>query len=71
MTQLIDIFNSIEELEAQIKDLMTFKREAYAQAKNQGFDTKIIRKVIRIRKNRKEYQQEIDNVALYLNQIKE
>ena len=40
----------IERVEEEIKGLMDDKKEIYAEAKGNGFDVKILREVIRVRK---------------------
>jgi uncharacterized protein (UPF0335 family) len=48
--QLRTIVERIEQVEEEIKELNEAKREIYAEAKSNGFDVKIIRQVIRVRK---------------------
>src|SRR4029078_8832077 len=48
--QLRTIVERIEHIEAEIKELTEAKKEIYAEAKGNGFDVKILREVIRIRK---------------------
>ncbi|HYY84112.1 MAG TPA: DUF2312 domain-containing protein, partial [Beijerinckiaceae bacterium] len=50
----------IERLEEEIKQLSDDKKDIYAEAKGQGFDVKILREVIRIRK---QDQKELDEHA--------
>ena len=40
----------IERLEAEIKGLSDDKKDIYAEAKGDGFDVKIVREVVRLRK---------------------
>lgn len=47
--QLSRIVERIERLEEEKAAVATHVREVYAEAKSQGFDPKIIRKVIRLR----------------------
>jgi uncharacterized protein (UPF0335 family) len=65
--QLKSIIERIERLEEEKKALMEDIKEVYAEAKGNGFDAKIIRKVVSIRKQetaeRVEQEQLID---LYL-----
>lgn len=47
LTQFID---RIERLEQEKSDLQADIREVYAEAKGQGFDTKVMRQIIKLRK---------------------
>ena len=49
-TQLKTVIERIERLEEDKAGVMADLKEVYAEAKGNGFDVKIIRKVIRIRK---------------------
>ena len=49
-TQLKTIIERIERLEEDKAAVMADLKEVYAEAKGNGFDVKILRKVIRIRK---------------------
>ena len=48
--QLRAIVERIEQVEDEIKDLTEAKKEIYAEAKSNGFDVKVLREVIRVRK---------------------
>jgi len=48
--QLRAIIERIEHVEEEIKELAEAKKEIYLEAKSNGFDVKIIREVIRVRK---------------------
>lgn len=66
--QLKSILERIENLEDDKAAVMADLKEVYAEAKGNGFDTKIIRKVIRIRKQDKAKRQEEEAlVDLYLS----
>jgi uncharacterized protein (UPF0335 family) len=71
MATLEELITQIEELEAQVRDLNIIKRDIYQSIKSDGFDTKAVRKVIRVKKNRKKYLEEVATVELYLDQVKE
>lgn len=68
--QLKSIVERIERLESEIKALNEDKSEVYGEAKGNGFDKKIIRKVVALRRQetseRVEQEQLID---LYLSAI--
>ena len=68
--QLKSVIERIERLEEDKAAVANDLKEVYAEAKGNGFDTKIIRKVIRIRKQDKAKLQEEDAlVDLYLSAI--
>jgi uncharacterized protein (UPF0335 family) len=48
--QLRSIVERIEHLEEEIRSLNDDKKDVYAEAKSAGFDVKIIREVVRLRK---------------------
>lgn len=69
-TQLKTIIERIERLEEDKSGVMADLKEVYAEAKGNGFDTKILRKVIRLRKQDKaKVQEEEALVDLYLSAI--
>jgi len=49
-TQLRTVIERIERLEEDKAGVMADLKEVYAEAKGNGFDTKILRKVVRLRK---------------------
>lgn len=56
----------IERLDAEIKDMNADKAQVYAEAKGTGFDPKIIREVVKLRKKPSDELQEFDSlVELY------
>jgi uncharacterized protein (UPF0335 family) len=68
--QLKSVIERIERLEEDKAAVANDLKEVYAEAKGNGFDTKIIRKVIRMRKQDKAKLQEEDAlVDLYLSAI--
>jgi len=57
----------IERLEEEKKALADDIRDVYTQAKSQGFDVKVLRKIISLRKkDRQEREEEEEILALYL-----
>jgi uncharacterized protein (UPF0335 family) len=69
-TRLKTIIERIERLEEDKAAIMADLKEVYAEAKGEGFDSKIIRKVVRLRKQDKAKRQEEDAlVDLYLSAI--
>ncbi|HLY55396.1 MAG TPA: DUF2312 domain-containing protein [Stellaceae bacterium] len=68
--QLRAIVERIERLEEEKKALAEDIREVYAEAKGNGFDTKIIRKIIGLRKrDRAELDEEETILELYLRAL--
>ena len=62
----------IERLEEEKKALSADIKDVYAQCKSQGFDTKIVRKIVSLRKkDRQEREEEEQILELYLAAIGE
>ena len=69
-TQLKTIIERIERLEEDKAAVMADLKEVYGEAKGNGFDTKILRKVVRLRKQDKAKRMEEEAlVDLYLSAI--
>jgi len=56
--QLRAFVERIEHVEEEIKALTEDKKDIYAEAKGQGFDVKILRDVVRVRKQDQKEQDE-------------
>lgn len=70
--QLRSIIERVERLEVEKAEIAEQVKEVYAEAKGNGFDVKIIRKVIRIRKQDRAKRQEEEAILdLYLSAIGE
>jgi uncharacterized protein (UPF0335 family) len=70
--QLKSILERIERLEEDKAGVMADLKEVYAEAKGNGFDVKIIRKVVRLRKqDRAKRQEEEALIDLYMSAIGE
>jgi len=68
--QLKSIIERIERLEEDKAAVMADLKEVYAEAKGNGFDVKILRKVVRLRKQDKAKRDEEDALLdLYLSAI--
>ena len=68
--QLLSIIERVERLEEEKKGIADDIKEVYAEAKGNGFDTKVLRKVVSIRKqdqNEREEQEAI--LDLYLTAL--
>ena len=69
--QLRAIVERIEHVEDEIKELIEAKKEIYLEAKGNGFDVKILREVIRVRKqDQKERDEQESLLDVYLQAIK-
>jgi uncharacterized protein (UPF0335 family) len=69
--QLRAIVERIEHVEDEIKELTEAKKEIYFEAKGNGFDVKILREVIRLRKQDQKERDEQDSLLdAYLEAIK-
>ena len=68
--QLKSIIDRIERLEVEKTELSEQIKEVYAEAKGDGFDVKILRKVVRILKQDRAKRQEEDAILdLYLSAV--
>jgi uncharacterized protein (UPF0335 family) len=68
--QLRAIVERIERIEEEIRELTEGKKEIYLEAKGNGFDVKILREVIRVRKqDQKERDEQESLLDLYLQAI--
>ena len=52
----------IEQLEAEIQELNESKKEVFSEAKGEGFDVKILKEVIKLRKQDKDERDERDSL---------
>jgi uncharacterized protein (UPF0335 family) len=69
--QLRALVERIERLEEEIKELTEAKKEIYLEAKGNGFDVKIVREVIRVRKQDQKMRDEQESLLdVYLQAIK-
>jgi uncharacterized protein (UPF0335 family) len=70
--QLKSIVERIERLEIEKGEIAEQIKEVFAEAKGNGFDVKILRKVVRIRKQDRAQRQEEEAILdLYLSAIGE
>jgi uncharacterized protein (UPF0335 family) len=68
--RLKTVIERIERLEEDKAAIAADLKEVYAEAKGEGFDTKILRKVVRLRKQDKVKRQEEEAlIDLYLSAI--
>ena len=70
--QLRAIVERIEHIEEEIRELNEAKKEIYLEAKSNGFDVKVLREVVRLRKQDQKEREELDELLDgYLRAIKE
>jgi uncharacterized protein (UPF0335 family) len=68
--QLRAIVERIERIDEEIRELNEGKKEIYLEAKGNGFDVKILREVVRVRKQDQKERDEQDSLLdLYLHAI--
>ena len=68
--QLRTIVERIEHIEQEISELNEGKREIYQEAKSNGLDPKILREIVRLRKqDQKEREEHESLLELYLKAI--
>lgn len=71
-SQLKSIIERIERLEAEKADVAESIKEVFAEAKGNGFDPKILRQVVRLRKQDRAVRQEAEAILdLYLSALGE
>ena len=68
--QLRGLVERIERLEEEKKTIAADIKEVYAEAKGSGFDTKVLRKVVSLRKkDRNEREEEQATLDLYMTAL--
>ena len=69
--QLRTIVERIEHIEQEISELNEGKREIFQEAKSNGFDVKVIREIVRLRKqDQKEREEHESLLDVYWRAIK-
>ncbi|WP_102961418.1 DUF2312 domain-containing protein [Mangrovicella endophytica] len=62
----------IEQIESEIQELNEGKKEVFAEAKGEGFDVKIIKEIIKLRKQDQDERDEHDTLLdLYMRAMEE
>ena len=62
----------IEQLETELKELNEGKKEVFAEAKNEGFDVKILKEIIKLRKQDEEEREEQETLLdVYMRAMSE
>jgi uncharacterized protein (UPF0335 family) len=68
--QLRAIVERIEHVEEEIRELNEGKKEIFQEAKSNGFDVKILREIVRLRKqDQKEHEEHESLLEVYLRAI--
>lgn len=68
--ELRQFIEQVEGQESEIASVRTLMKETYAEAKARGYDTKIIRKIIRLRKQAADVRAEEEAILeLYLQAL--
>ena len=71
-TRLLSIIERIEQLEEEIKALNEGKKEVFAEAKGEGYEVKVLREILKLRKLDNEERDEQESLLdLYLRAISE
>ena len=69
-TRILSIIERIEQLEEEIKALNEGKKEVFAEAKGEGYDLKVLREILKIRKlDRDERDEQESLLDLYMRAI--
>ena len=69
--KLRTIVERIENIEEEIRELAEAKKDVYLEAKGNGFDVKIVRQVIRVRKqDQKERDEQESLLDAYMQALK-
>ena len=68
--QLRTIVERIEHVEEEIRELNESKKEIFQEAKSNGFDVKVLREIVRLRKqDQKEREEHESLLEVYLRAI--
>jgi len=68
--QLRTIVERIEQVEEEIRELTEARKEIYLEAKGNGFDVKVLREVIKLRRQDEEEREEHETLLdIYLRAI--
>ena len=65
--RICSFIERVEHIDEEIKGLSEGKKEVFSEAKGEGFDVKVLREILRLRKQDKEDRDEQDSLLdLYL-----
>ncbi len=66
-TRILSIIERIEQLEEEIKALNEGKKEVFSEAKGEGYDLKVLKEILKIRKlDRDERDEQESLIDLYM-----
>jgi len=70
--RILSLIERIEHLEEEIKALMEGKKEVFAEAKGEGFDVKILKEILKLRKLDNDERDEQESLLdLYMRAIQD
>ena len=70
--RILSIIERIEQLEEEIKALNEGKKEVFSEAKGEGYDIKVLKEILKIRKlDRDERDEQESLIDLYMRAISE
>jgi len=65
--RILSFVERVEQIDEEMKALNEGKKEVFAEAKGEGFDVKVLKEILRIRKQDKEERDEQDSLLdLYM-----
>ncbi len=65
--RILSIIERVERIDEEIKDLMETKKEIFGEAKGEGFDVKVLKEILKLRKQDKDERDEQETLLdLYL-----
>jgi uncharacterized protein (UPF0335 family) len=70
--RILSIIERVEQLEEEIKALTEGKKEVFAEAKGEGYDVKVLREILKLRKQDRDERDEQESlIDLYMRAIAE
>ena len=70
--RILSFIERIEHIENELKQLGEDKKDVFAEAKGEGFDVKVLREILKIRKQDKDERDEQDSLLdLYMRAMDE
>jgi uncharacterized protein (UPF0335 family) len=71
-TRILSLIERIEQVDEEMKALTEAKKEIFAEAKGEGLDVKILKEILRLRKQDKDERDEHESLLdLYLRAIEQ
>lgn len=68
--ELRQFVERVEQLASEKKDVADQEKEVYAEAKNRGYDTKVMKKIVSLRKKSREARQEEEAILdMYMSAL--